>query len=91
MSPFMGGSAVAMAGQVADGYTLVTAVQLKRLADLELDQLQFELEKTLRDLRGTAIPLEDVAAIQTKNRKLARISGVIQQIQATRAQRRRGM
>lgn len=91
MSPFMGGSAVAMAGQVADGYTLVTAVQLKRLSDAELDQLQFELEKILRDLRGTAIPLEDVAAIQTKNRKLARITGVLQQIQATRAQRRRGM
>ncbi|MGV8039404.1 MAG: hypothetical protein AB2L07_04785 [Thermoanaerobaculaceae bacterium] len=91
MSPFMGGSAVAMAGQVADGYTLVTAVQLKRLTDPEMDQLLFELERILRDLRGTAIPLEDVAAIQTKNRKLARISGVVQQIQATRAQRRRRM
>ncbi|HPC82100.1 MAG TPA: hypothetical protein P5234_01770 [Thermoanaerobaculaceae bacterium] len=91
MSPFMGGSAVAMAGQVADGFTLVTAVQLKRLTDPELDQLQFELEKILRDLRGSVVPLDDVAAIQTKNRKLARINGVIQQIQATRAQRRRGM
>ncbi|HPW55541.1 MAG: hypothetical protein KA072_10250 [Thermoanaerobaculaceae bacterium] len=91
MSPFMGGSAVAMAGQVADGYTLVTAVQLKRLTDPEMDQLLFELERILRDLRGTVIPLEDVAAIQTKNRKLARINGAVQQIQATRAQRRRRM
>ena len=91
MSPFMGGSAVAMAGQVAGGYTLVTAVQLKRLTDPEMDQLLFELERILRDLRGTVIPLEDVAAIQTKNRKLARINGAVQQIQATRAQRRRRM
>lgn len=91
MSPYMGGSAVAMAGQVADGYTLVTAVQLKRLTDTEMDQLQFELERIMRDLRGTAVPLDDIAAIQTKNRKLARINGVMQQIQAARAQRRRGM
>jgi len=89
MAPYMGGSAPAMAEQVAAGYTLITAVQLKRLLDPELDQLQFELEHILRDLRGEAVDLSDVAALQVRNRKIARISGAIQQINATRAMRRR--
>ncbi|MFZ5787877.1 MAG: hypothetical protein ACOY3Y_15685, partial [Acidobacteriota bacterium] len=81
MSPFMGGSAPAMANQIADGFTVVTAVQLKRLLDGELDQLQFELEKLLRDQRAEQVALDDIAAIQARNRKMTRISGAIQQIQ----------
>jgi hypothetical protein len=85
----MGGSAPAMANQVADGYSLITAVQLKRLTDPELDQLQFELEKILRDLRGSVVPAEDGGAAQAKNRKLARIVGALQQVNATRLKRKR--
>jgi hypothetical protein len=86
----MGGSAPAMAEQVAAGYTLVSTVQLKRLTDPEMDQLQFELEKILRDIRSEAMDLEDIPAIQARNRKIARISGALQQIQAAKARRRRG-
>jgi hypothetical protein len=90
MSPYMGGSAPAMADQVAAGYTLVSAVQLKRLTDPEMDQLQFELEKMLRDVRSQAMDLEDIPAIQARNRRIARISGALQQIHATKARRRHG-
>ncbi len=90
MSPYMGGSAPAMAEQVAAGYTFVSAVQLRRLTDPEMDQLQFELEKILRDVRGEAMDLEDIPAIQARNRKVSRIGGALQQIQATKAKRRRG-
>ncbi|MGQ9496376.1 MAG: hypothetical protein ACUVRY_09035 [Thermoanaerobaculaceae bacterium] len=89
MSPFLGGSASAMANQVAEGYTLLTAVQLKRLSDLELDQLQFELEKLLRDLRGQIIPADDIAGNQAKNRKIARLTNALQQVNLTRQQRHR--
>lgn len=89
MSPFLGGSAPAMANQVAEGYTLLTAVQLKRLSDLELEQLQFELEKLLRDLRGQIIPADDIAGNQTKNRKVARVTAALQQVNLTRQQRHR--
>jgi hypothetical protein len=78
-----------MADQVAAGYTLISAVQLKRLTDPEMDQLQFELERILRDIRGEPMDLEDIAAIQARNRKIARVSGALQQIQATKAKRRR--
>lgn len=91
MSPYMGGSAPAMAGQIADGYTLITAVQLKRVTDPEMDQLRFELEKILRDLRAEAMPLDDIPALQVRNRKISRITGALQQIQATVAKRRRSM
>lgn len=90
MSPYMGGSAPAMAGQIADGYTLISAVQLKRLLDNELDQLQFELEHLLRDLRGEPVDLSDMPAIQARNRRITRLSGAIQQVSATRVKRRRG-
>jgi len=84
MSPYMGGSAPAMASQVADGYTLIGAPQLKRLLDNELDQLQVELEKILRDIRSEPMNLEDVPAINARN------NGALQQIQMTKSKRRRG-
>ena len=90
MSPYMGGSAPAMASQVADGYTLIGAPQLKRLLDNELDQLQVELEKILRDIRSEPMNLEDVPAINARNRKIARVNGALQQIQMTKSKRRRG-
>lgn len=89
MSPFLGGSAPAMASQIAEGYTLLTAVQLKRLTDTELDQLQFELEKLLRDLRGQVVPADDVAGNQAKNRKISRVTNALQQVSLARQQRAR--
>ncbi|MGD1148363.1 MAG: hypothetical protein ABR961_10495 [Thermoanaerobaculaceae bacterium] len=89
MSPYMGGSAPGMAAQVADGYTLISAPQLKRLLDNELDQLQIELERIIRDIRSEPMNLEDIPAINARNRKIARISGALQQIQMTKAKRRR--
>ncbi|MFH1176864.1 MAG: hypothetical protein V1750_05600 [Acidobacteriota bacterium] len=91
MSPYLGGSALGMADQIAEGYTLITAIQLKRLTDPELDQLQFEVERSLRDLRGSVVPQDDLPALQARNRKIGRMNGAIQQIQATRAKRRRSL
>jgi hypothetical protein len=78
-----------MASQIAEGYTLLSAVQLKRLTDGELDQLQFELEKLLRDLRGLVIPADDVAGNQAKNRKISRLTNALQQVNMARQQRSR--
>jgi predicted lipid-binding transport protein (Tim44 family) len=85
----MGGSAPAMANQIAEGYTLLTAVQLKRLTDPEMDQLLFELEKILRDARGEQVDLEDIPALQVRNRRLSRIQNAIQQINMAAQRRRR--
>ncbi len=90
MSPYMGGSALGMAEQILEGYVLLSPVQLKRLTDPEMDQLQFEVERKLRDLRGEVVPQDNIPAIQARSRKLMRLSGAIQQIQATRTKRKRG-
>jgi hypothetical protein len=79
-----------MSEQIADGYMLLTATQLKRVTDAEMDQLQFEVERRLRDIRGELVAQDDIPAIQARSRKISRLSGAIQQIQATRAKRRRG-
>jgi hypothetical protein len=85
----MGGSAPAMANQISEGYTLLTAVQLKRLTDPEMDLLLFELEKILRDARGEQVDLEDIPALQVRNRRLSRIQNAVQQINMTIQRRRR--
>jgi hypothetical protein len=90
MSPFLGGSAFAMANQVADGYVLVTALQLKRLSATELEQLQFELDRLLRETRGTAVAPEDMQGLQVRNRKISRLNGTLRQVRDTIAARRRG-
>jgi hypothetical protein len=86
---YMGGSALAMAEQIRDGYTILTAVQIKRLTDQEMDQLQFEVEKALRDLRSQVVQMDDQPTVQARNRKMTRLTAAIAQIQAARYKRNR--
>jgi len=90
MSPFLGGSAFGMAGQISDGYTLVTPVQLKKLSVQEMTQLQFELERLARELRAEPVALDDIPALQVRNRKLSRITSALLSVQATMTRRRQG-
>jgi hypothetical protein len=80
MGNFMGGSAWAMAGQIAEGYILVNERTYKRLERAELDKLGFEMDKLLREIRGEQVPLEDIQAIQQKNRKASRLMGALSQL-----------
>ena len=80
MGNFMGGSAWAMSQQIADGFILVSERTYKRLERGELDKLAFEMEKLLREVRGEQVPLEDIAAIQHKNRKQSRLMGALSQL-----------
>ena len=75
MASFAGGSAWAMAKDVAEGYLLVTERTFARFERAQLDQLAFELDRALREVRGEAVPLEDLAAIKVKNRKITRLTG----------------
>ncbi len=90
MSHFIGGSASAMARQISDGFTLVNAVLMKRFSLSELDQLQFELERKLRDLRGVQVDLTDTLAIQGKNRRISRLDGALRVLRMARQTRMKG-
>ena len=74
MGNFTGGSAYAMVKQVADGVLLVTERSFRRLGRGELDKLGFEIEKVLREVRGEQPALEDLAAVQQRNRKIQRLN-----------------
>jgi hypothetical protein len=88
MANFMGGSAPAMASQVAEGFILLSANTLKGFQPGELSLLRAELDKLLRDARATVPPQDDAQANQVRNRKIARISGAVQVVSAKMMERR---
>lgn len=89
MSHFRGGSASAMARQIADGYVLVTALVLKRFSGGELNQLKFEIDKKLRELRGEHVDLDDTQALQLRNRKISRLTSAVRVVEGAATERKR--
>jgi hypothetical protein len=77
MANFLGGSAPAMAAQVADGFILLSAATLKGLAPSDLATLRFELERLLRDTRAIVPPQDDASANQARNRRIGRLSSAV--------------
>jgi hypothetical protein len=78
MGNFMGGSAPAMASQIAEGFILVSLATFSRFTPAELNQLRAEVEKLLRDVRATTPAGDDAQANQVRNRKIARLSSAMQ-------------
>jgi hypothetical protein len=78
--PYMGGSAFAMARDVGEGYVLLNATTLKRMSGEELKQLRFEIERLLTGIRGEQPVLDDVQAINARNRKISRLNSAVSMI-----------
>jgi hypothetical protein len=78
MAGFMGGSAPAMAAQIADGMYLLNAATLKGLSPSELGLLRQELEKLQRDTRAIVPSQTDAQACQARNRRIGRLSSALQ-------------
>lgn len=66
-----------MARDIAEGYVLVTERTFKALTKSDLDQLGFEIDRHLRDLRGDQPSLEDLPAIQLRNRRIQRLNSAV--------------
>ncbi len=81
MGSFIGGSAYAMASQIAEGYLLLNHTHLKKLNKGELATLQFEIGRVLTEARGSQPPLDDVKAQQLRNRKISRLTGATTMVQ----------
>jgi len=81
MANYMGGSAPAMANQIADGYILLSTNTLKGYLPAELNLLRTELDKLLREVRAEVPAQDDALANQARNRKIARISSAMQVVQ----------
>ena len=74
---FPGGSAYAMARDVAEGFLLVTERVFKTMTRSELDQVGFEIDRHLRELRGDQPPLDDVPALQQRQRRMQRLNSAL--------------
>ena len=74
---FLGGSAFNMARDVCEGYILLNTTLLRRMTHEELKLLRFELERILGGIRGDQPSLDDMMAIQQRNRKISRIISAV--------------
>ncbi len=88
MGNFLGGSAWAMAHDIMGGFVLVTERTFSRMLPGEIDQLAFEMDRALREVRGDQAPLDDLAAIQQRNRKIQRVNSALIILRAHRQKRR---
>ena len=74
MSVFVGGSAFAMVKDIADGYIIISENTFKKYQSHELQSFLFEVDKLLREVRGTVVSADDVEAVQKRNRKMQRLN-----------------
>ena len=81
MANWMGGSCPAMANQIAGGYCLLSAANLKGFLPGELQPLRLELEKQLRNVRAEVPPQDDALAQQARNHKIGRLTSALQVVQ----------
>jgi hypothetical protein len=83
-----GGSAYGFARDVAEGFFLVTERTFQRMNKAELDQISFELDRHLREVRGNQPDLEDLLAIKARNRRIQRINGALMILRSYRQRAR---
>lgn len=84
---FVGGSAWAMARDISEGFVTLSAPAIRKWEAGDFALLQQELEKLAREARGVQVDLDDTTAIQSKNRRLQRISSALALLQAQRLRR----
>jgi hypothetical protein len=80
-----GGSAFGYARDIAEGFQVVTERSFKGLTKPEMDQLAFEIDRGLRDIRAEQISVDDLAMIKAKNRKIQRLNGALMMMRSYRA------
>jgi len=76
-----------MARDIAEGVVLVTERTYMRFDASQLDQLGFELERALREVRGEQPAIDDLAAVKVRNRKIQRLNGAQVMLKSHRQRR----
>ena len=83
-----GGSAFGYARDIAEGFQVVTERSFKGLTRPEMDQLAFEIDRALREIRGDQVAVDDLPMIQAKNRKIQRLNGAMMMMRGYRQKTR---
>ena len=88
MANFMGGSAPAMAAQVAEGMILLSPATLRTFSPADLTSLRTEMERLQRDARGQVCAPDDASANQAKSRRITRLNSAVNVVHNKLAARR---
>lgn len=83
-----GGSAFGFARDVAGGYFAVNERTFQRMNKGELEKIAFELNRLLREVRGTQPDLEDIPALKARNRRIQRINSALMILRSYRVKRK---
>ena len=73
-----------MARDVAEGFAQLTERSFRTLTRPELEQLTFEIDRHMRELRGDQPSLDDIPAIQQRQRKMQRLSSAVVMLRSYR-------
>jgi len=73
MADFRGKSLSALVRDLADGYVAVNPIFLKSFEAESLKSLYIQIQKSQNEVRGSAFPSGDPAAIRKRNMKLQRL------------------
>ena len=90
MGNYIGGSAPAMANQICDGFTLMSQAVVRRLDLSQMKELEFQLDKRLRETRSEPMDLSDQQSVTNRNRRISRIEGALRVLRHTMQQRKMG-
>ena len=89
VSGFAGGSAWAMAREIAGGFILVTDRTFRPMSPAQVKQLGHEIERLLRELRGSATADEPLLELQGRQRKIQRLNTTMMVLRAFRQKTQR--
>ncbi|MFQ5525739.1 MAG: hypothetical protein ACE5GX_05700 [Thermoanaerobaculia bacterium] len=63
-----------MARDIGDGYLLVNERTFMRMSVPDMERINFEMDRRLREIRGSQPDLSDTQALLMRNRRLQRIT-----------------
>jgi hypothetical protein len=66
-----------MARDIGEGYVLVTERSFKQMTPAEITQLTFEIDRHLRELRGSQSATDENLVVQARNRKIQRLNSAM--------------
>lgn len=89
MAGFMGGSAFGMSRDIAGGYIIVTERTFHKMTPGDMGQLTFEIDRALRELRGSNVVTDDITEVQHRARKIQRLQGALTILRAYQQRRQR--
>jgi hypothetical protein len=89
MNKFMGGSAYALARDIAAGFMSVTTRTFHGMSPGEMSQLGQEIERHLRELRGEPTAGIETAELRSRQMRIQRLNGALTMMRAYRTKAKR--